>query len=391
LHPFRFNRSGARRTLHQNGRNKLQFWHQYVYRIRTKMIQEGNIMRASSSAVLPWPVDSETKWIMPAAGLPRVALLVPPGSSARMWGDLASSAGLAPVLTLSHGTLPHRLDEVTTLDAVVIDLRGAADWAETGQSRHLVDLLADQRSVCGLVIVDLAGLEPALALLDGLADFEWLCTPDAVELAGGLAILTHRVRQSRVAPRVREDFGEAESGRLEALSAEMRRLTEVIERLTAVSPGGRRDGLIQDRNRDFGVAAGDAFQDTALLAGRRNSTVPLTPQALHTVLRARRLRDRFFAGDLFADPGWDIILDLMVARLAGERVSVSSLCIAAAVPPTTALRWIRQLTDRAVVRRIDDAADGRRVFIELSDETARAVEAWWVAATDKHAHGLAGV
>jgi hypothetical protein len=41
--------------------------------------------------------------------------------------------------------------------------------------------------------------------------------------------------------------------------------------------------------------------------------------------------------DLFADPGWDILLDLYAARQEGKQVSVSSLCIAAAVPPTTAL------------------------------------------------------
>jgi len=46
------------------------------------------------------------------------------------------------------------------------------------------------------------------------------------------------------------------------------------------------------------------------------------------------------------------------------------------VPPTTALRWIRQLTERAVFARIDDPADGRRVFIELTDEAAGAVAAW---------------
>ncbi len=71
-----------------------------------------------------------------------------------------------------------------------------------------------------------------------------------------------------------------------------------------------------------------------------------------------------------------MILDLMAARLAGQRVSVSSLCIAAAVPPTTALRWIRQLTERGVFSRIDDPADGRRVFIELTDEAASGFMAW---------------
>ena len=85
------------------------------------------------------------------------------------------------------------------------------------------------------------------------------------------------------------------------------------------------------------------------------------------MLRARRLRDQMFPEGLFADPAWDMMLDLMAARMAGERVSVSSLCIAAAVPPTTALRWIRNLTEQGIFERQADYRDGRRVFITLSD------------------------
>src|SRR5690606_19580722 len=101
---------------------------------------------------------------------------------------------------------------------------------------------------------------------------------------------------------------------------------------------------------------------------------------------ARRMRDQYLPADLFADPAWDMMLDLLAARLAGQHVSVSSLCIAAAVPPTTALRWIRQLTDRAIFARIDDPTDGRRVFIELTDTAAEAMLAWVQAV--RHNGGL---
>src|SRR3546814_5360350 len=60
---------------------------------------------------------------------------------------------------------------------------------------------------------------------------------------------------------------------------------------------------------------------------------------------------------------------LMAAHLSGQRVSVSSLCIAAAVPATTALRWIRALTDHGLFLRQADPSDGRRVFIALSDRS----------------------
>jgi DNA-binding MarR family transcriptional regulator len=87
---------------------------------------------------------------------------------------------------------------------------------------------------------------------------------------------------------------------------------------------------------------------------------------VHAILRARRLRDRFFDEDLFADPAWDILLELYAAHLKCCRTSVSSLCIGAAVPATTALRWIKALERRALIVRTADPADGRRVFVALS-------------------------
>ena len=54
-------------------------------------------------------------------------------------------------------------------------------------------------------------------------------------------------------------------------------------------------------------------------------------------IRAPRLRSCYFAQDLFADPAWDMLLDLFQAEISQLRVPVSSLCIAAAVPATAAL------------------------------------------------------
>jgi DNA-binding MarR family transcriptional regulator len=97
---------------------------------------------------------------------------------------------------------------------------------------------------------------------------------------------------------------------------------------------------------------------------------------IRAMLRARRLRSEHFPADLFADPAWDILLDLMAARLERTQVTVSSLCVAAAVPPTTALRWIGVLAERGLLVRAADAADRRRAFVELSDAGARALGGW---------------
>jgi DNA-binding MarR family transcriptional regulator len=78
------------------------------------------------------------------------------------------------------------------------------------------------------------------------------------------------------------------------------------------------------------------------------------------------LRESYFDRDLFADPAWDMMLDLLASKLEGRRVSVSSLCLAAAVPQTTALRWIRLLGERGLVERSEDLLDARRVYVSLS-------------------------
>lgn len=100
---------------------------------------------------------------------------------------------------------------------------------------------------------------------------------------------------------------------------------------------------------------------------------------IRAMIRGRRLRDQFFEATLFADPAWDMMLDLMAARLEQRQVAVSSLCIAAAVPPTTGLRWIKTLTDSGLFVRIADPRDGRRVFIELSATAAEGIAAYLAA------------
>jgi DNA-binding MarR family transcriptional regulator len=98
-------------------------------------------------------------------------------------------------------------------------------------------------------------------------------------------------------------------------------------------------------------------------------------------IRSRRMRDQFFEpAGLFEDPAWDMLLDLFAAHLEGARVSVSSLCIAAAVAPTTALRWIGRMTGAGLFVRTPDPEDRRRAFIDLSDGAIAAIRDYCTAA-----------
>ena len=111
-----------------------------------------------------------------------------------------------------------------------------------------------------------------------------------------------------------------------------------------------------------------------------NETAPaVAAESVRSAIRARRLRSRFFEEELFADPAWDMLLDLLQAEIAQLRVPVSSLCIAAAVPPTTALRWLKTLTDKGLFVRRADPHDGRRVFVELSPTASMAMRRYFAA------------
>lgn len=103
----------------------------------------------------------------------------------------------------------------------------------------------------------------------------------------------------------------------------------------------------------------------------------VTESHIRNMLKLRRHRDRFFASELFADPAWDILLELYAAALGQFRVSISNLCIAAAVPATTALRWIKQLEEAGIIERRPDPTDGRRQFVMLTDQALSSMNAYF--------------
>jgi DNA-binding MarR family transcriptional regulator len=99
----------------------------------------------------------------------------------------------------------------------------------------------------------------------------------------------------------------------------------------------------------------------------------VSAETIRSIIRARRLRARYFQEELFADPAWDMLLDLLQAEISHLRVPVSSLCIAAAVPATTALRWLKTMVQQGLFVRHADPHDGRRVFVQLAPEASLAL------------------
>jgi DNA-binding MarR family transcriptional regulator len=97
------------------------------------------------------------------------------------------------------------------------------------------------------------------------------------------------------------------------------------------------------------------------------------------VQKARKVRATFFGENLFADPAWDILLELYASELRQQRVSITSASDAAGVPATTALRWMAVLEEKSLVSRNNDPFDGRRVWISLTAHGASLMHRYFTA------------
>ncbi|MFZ1744252.1 MAG: winged helix DNA-binding protein [Pontixanthobacter sp.] len=170
--------------------------------------------------------------------------------------------------------------------------------------------------------------------------------------------------------------------RLRELSGDDRltllRLTEqvaqIAERLERMGAKGQAEdgGAFRFETPKPAFAVQDTADGSAQLIRKPKPPLP-DPRLVRQIIRQRQARARFFDAELFADPAWDILLDLTAARVEHSRVSVTSLCIASGVPPTTALRWISQMVEAGLLQRVEDEEDKRRAFIALSDSAAEAM------------------
>ena len=240
---------------------------------------------------------------------------------------------------------------------------------------------------CGQASADALALLSRLDMRGGKAGAQMVVSTTMAELDSVFACF------SMSSPQILVDPGRAERviaiGRVLARISNLRlremgeedrimllRLTEQVgrlaERLEMLSPGQREGGgaFRFEAPTTAWQGEGHEYEPT-----RKDDDRPRLPDAavIRRLIKARQLRARYFDADHFADPAWDILLDLAAARAERQQVSVTSLCIAAGVPATTALRWIGQMVDADLLVRVSDPHDRRRAYIALADNTADAM------------------
>ena len=280
------------------------------------------------------------------------ALVIADTSARAVACDAVAASDIRLLAAVGWDAAAERLERQGTIDVVLAEtadvpealldavLPRLAAWGRASATRIVVSLLPEQ---IDLVAAQLHG--PHVALL---------CLPSVLDRAAALALAAVATPGAQVHDVARD----AEAVRLRRLTEEVARIAETLARLTRGDAnderGGWRSDSVSDRSLRYAGPPGES------------GAVDIAPREIRDAIRARRLRDQMFGQGLFEDPAWDMLLDLFAAELERAQVSVSSLCIAAAVAPTTALRWISRMTETGLFERQPDPFDRRRAFMALS-------------------------
>ena len=284
-------------------------------------------------------------------------------------GEGADAGGCAPVRPLG---------DVVLVDCPVVDAAGMAALSR-------LDLRAAHGGARLIVSTTVGAIDDVFACMDR-SDPQFLVDPTRAERVVALGEAPARLSTARVRELTEED-------RLAVLrlTEQVGQIAQRLDRLAGADKDAEiapnRDNLFRFdprpwRDAEAVRATQPAWRDGEACVGGKRGRVPdhallPDPQLVRRIIRQRQLRGRFLDPELFADPAWDMLLDLTAAAAEKVRVSVSSLCIAASVPPTTALRWIRQMTEAGLLARIDDDQDRRRAFITLTERSRAAMTSYF--------------
>jgi len=165
-----------------------------------------------------------------------------------------------------------------------------------------------------------------------------------------LQIALQRIGALREEPGARDDL----LGKMATLSDELHRLSLLIQE--PETPGTR-------------PTAHGPFSAPAAVP-QEAAESPVTPEdltaSIRELLKKEASKRKIGGGELFGDPAWEMLLDLLLAKIEKQQVSVSSACIASGAPMSTALRLVRRLVSEGVLFRIPDEHDRRRNFLIIN-------------------------
>lgn len=277
-------------------------------------------------------------------------------------GDVEGGRVAAEALALAEV----RVDERVGFDAASAALSGPHGRMIVIEATGAPDALVEPV----LVQANRIALEHRLPIV-ATVDAGQIDLATSLLMSGNAKVLSAPSLAERVAAIAAARFGlvAPETGRVLPSAAQPRwedEVARIAETLTRMSRGDLSGPGVRDPGRGYRGEDPDGAEDA-------------NPREIRTAIRARRMRAQYFDAELFADPAWDMLLDLYASALERRQVSVSSLCIAAAVPPTTALRWISTLNEAGLFERNADPSDRRRAYIALSPKGLAGMRAYVAA------------
>ena len=142
---------------------------------------------------------------------------------------------------------------------------------------------------------------------------------------------------------------------------------------TGDSAGARELQQIADTAK---ALAADMRRTIEQDSGRRDNGASGTPpraedsslRTLKLLQKLQEARSSIFGEAVMPEPAWEMLAELMRARLANQHLSVTSLALSSKSPMTTALRRIEDLIQGGLAARVPDPADRRRTYVELTPE-----------------------
>lgn len=149
-------------------------------------------------------------------------------------------------------------------------------------------------------------------------------------------------------------------------------LREAIQRIYGLRQSRKTRKDLVDR---LSLLSGDLQRLASLITpeqeGRARSpgrASEVTPELVRKQIKIEARRRDLAGGSLFGDSAWCMLLDLLLAKMEGQMLSVSSACIGSGAPMSTAMRLVRRFVETGLVHKVPDENDRRRDFLVLDDE-----------------------
>ena len=229
---------------------------------------------------------------------------------------------------------------VRALEQAGLTVAAVTDPADAGALAQALD----RTPGIGLVIADAAVVDRLGEHFPGRrGDLQWIILGSRPELAGAMQRLAGDATDFLVKPVARGVL--------------MRATQEAMRRHHAIAEQRHEQRVLQE-------VALRLPPPEAPSAPKKEVRAELRLLQLLDDLDAARMEA--FPKVIETDPTWNMLNELLRAKLLGHRISVTSLCLSSRTPVTTALRRLERLVELEYAQPGLDAKDRRRKYIELA-------------------------